>query len=169
MDTVDSMSPQLKEMINISHLFLKRHTYGKHPTLLQRVLWTARHLLRLGVEDGQYIPDRDLYLEFKEYYFRRGGNESIDFENRWFFYYVRECIMLFRKNALRPGYEPWNDDLLDLGGPDSCDESEPVEHDLSTKGGHTVFYGNEVDDGGEIFNRYKEESQRDVKVRNEKW
>jgi hypothetical protein len=76
--------------------------------------------------------------------------------------------MLFRRNALRPDYEPWNDDLLDLGGPDSCDEFEPDEYDPSAKGIHTVVYGDEVDNWGEVINKYQEEKEREVRVKNEK-
>ena len=109
----------------------------------------------MGVEDGQYMPNRELYLEFKEWFFRRGNDERSSFENRWFFYYVRECIMQFRRDALQPDYEPWKDKLLDLGAPDSCDEAEIDENDQKAGEIHIVIYGDEVDDGGEIENKHQ--------------
>ena len=101
--------------------------------------------MRSGVENGQYIPDHDLYIEFKNWFFRRGGPEVIFVENRWFFYYVRECLLQFRRDALQPDYEPWKDKLLDLGGPDSCDEFEAEGCETSTSDVHWVVYGDEVD------------------------
>ncbi len=101
------MSDQLREMINISRQFLKRPTYRRRPSMCHRVLYTARYMLRAGVEDGQYIPDVGLYKEFKNWFFRKGTCKKADFENRWFFYYVRECMVQFRREALHVDYEPW--------------------------------------------------------------
>ena len=136
--------------------------------MYHRVLYTARYLLRSGVEDGQYIPDIGLCKEFEKWFFRKGSKRKADFENRWFFYYVRECIVQFRRDALHVDYEPWKDNLLDLGGPDSCDEFEVDEGTKVPNEGHSIVYGDEVDNWGDIINPYQVEKDREVEMKNEK-
>ena len=59
------LSEGLREVIVFGHRFARRPTYGKKPTFYHRCLVTARELLRSGHEDGQYMPDIELYMESK--------------------------------------------------------------------------------------------------------